>query len=122
MKDDIRRTDPLTGEKFFAKRINQTFATPANRIKFHNSQANELRKETSVIDKVIKRTHKLIRQLMGNKSEAEFSKDYLDGYGVNLDAFNHLVAIKGVNYPAVYEFVIIVVNDNLIKIINYGRY
>lgn len=122
MKDDIRRVDPLTGEKFFAKRVNQKFARPENRIKFHNSQANELRKETSVIDKVIKRTHKLIRQLMGNKSEAEFSKDYLDGYGVNLDAFNHLVAIKGVNYPAVYEFVIIVVNDNLIKIIDYGRY
>lgn len=122
MKEVTRRTDPQTGELFFPKRANQKFARPENRIKFHNSQANELRKETSVIDKVIKRTHKLIRQLMGNKSEAEFSKDYLDGYGVNLDAFNHLVAIKGVNYPAVYEFVIIVVNDNLIKIIDYGRY
>lgn len=122
MKEVTRRTDPQTGELFFPKRANQKFARPENRIKFHNSQANELRKETSVIDKVIKRTHKLIRQLMGNKSETEFSKDYLDGYGVNLDAFNHLVAIKGVNYPAVYEFVIIVVNDNLIKIIDYGRY
>lgn len=121
VKDNVKR-DPLTREEFIAKRVNQKFAKPENRIKFYNSQANELRKETSVIDKVIKRTHKLIRQLMGNKSEAEFSKDYLDGYGVNLDAFNHLVAIKGVNYPAVYEFVIIVVNDNLIKIINYGRY
>lgn len=121
VKDNVKR-DLLTKEDFIAKRVTQKFAKPENRIKFHNSKASELRKETSVIDKVIKRTHKLIRQLMGNKSEAEFSKDYLDGYGVNLDAFNHLVAIKGVNYPAVYEFVIIVVNDNLIKIINYGRY
>ena len=57
MKEDIRPTDPLTGEKFFAFRVNQRFAIPANRIKFHNSQANELRKETSVIDKVIKKSH-----------------------------------------------------------------
>ena len=122
MREANLRKDPLTKEEFIAKRVNQKFAKPENRIKFYNSQANELRKETSVIDKVIKKSHRLIRLLVGNKKEVEFSRDYLDGYGVDLSAFNHLVNINGKKYPAIYEFVIIVVNDNLIKIINYGRY
>ena len=121
VKDNVKN-DLLTGEEFIANRVNQTFANPANRIKFYNNSASELRKERAFIDKVIKKSHKLIRLLMGNKREAEFSRDYLDGFGVNLDAFNHLVNINGKKYPAIYEFVILVVNDNLIKILNYGRY
>ncbi len=87
MKDDIRRVDPLTGEKFFAKRVNQKFARPENRIKFHNSQANELRKETSVINNAIIKTHRLYRILMGDKKEAVFPYEFLKGYGINLSVF-----------------------------------
>lgn len=122
MKDDIRREDPLTGEKFFAKRVNQKFATPANRIKFHNSQANELRKETSVINNAIIKTHRLYKILMGDKMEAVFPYEFLKGYGINLSVFNHLVKINGAKHQAIHEFVIILIDENSVKIINYDRY
>lgn len=123
MKEDIRRTDPLTGEKFFALRVNQTFATPANRIKFHNSQANELRKETSVINIPIAKTHRLLRKLMGNKRVADFSLDYLDGYGINYRCFNHYFKVDGIRHPSIYEFTFIIDQaKKTIKIINNGGF
>jgi hypothetical protein len=121
VKDNVKR-DLLTGEEFIATRVNQTFATPANRIKFYNSQANELRKETAVINIPISKTHRLIRKLMGNKREAVFSYDYLKGYGVNLSVFNHFVVISGMKYPAIFEFVIILLDENSVKIIRHDRY
>jgi hypothetical protein len=122
MKEEIRRIDPFTKEEFTAVRVNQRFAISANRIKFHNSQANELRKETSVINIPIAKTHRLYRKLMGDKREAVFSYDYLKGYGVNLSVFNHLVKINGEKYQAIHEFVIILLDENSVKIINYDRY
>jgi hypothetical protein len=123
MKEDIRRTDPLTGEKFFAFRVNQTFATPANRIKYHNELASELRKERAVINNPIHNTHRLLRKLMGNKREAEFSIDYLDGYGIDYRCFNHYFKINGIRYPSIYEFTFIIDQTNkTIKIINNGGF
>lgn len=121
VKDNVKR-DLLTGEEFIATRVNQTFATPANRIKFYNSQANELRKETSVINIPIAKTHRLLRKLMGNKRVAIFSYDYLKGYGVNLSVFNHFVVISGIKQPAIFEFVIILLDENSVKIIRDDRY
>lgn len=123
MTEDIRRTDPLTGEKFFAFRVNQTFATPANRIKFHNESASDLRKERAVINNPINKTHRLIRKLMGNKRESEFSNDYLEGYGIDYRCFNHYFKINGIRYPSIYEFTFIIDQANkTIKIINNGRF
>ena len=122
VKDNVKR-DLLTGEEFIATRVNQTFATPANRIKFYNSQANELRKETSVINIPIAKTHRLLRKLMGNKRVADFSLDYLDGYGIDYRCFNHYFKVDGIRHPSVYEFTFIINQANkTIKIINNGRF
>ena len=122
MKEDMRRTDPLTGEFFFAVRVNQRFEVPANRIKFHNQSAGYLRKETAVINKAIIKTHRLYRSIMGDKMEAVFPYEYLKGYGINLSVFNHLVKINGEKHQAIHEFVIILIDENSVKIINYDRY
>lgn len=47
--EEIIKTDPLTGEKFVAKRANQRFATKENRIKFHNSQASILNQKRAFL-------------------------------------------------------------------------
>ena len=122
MKEEIRRIDPLTREEFIAVRVNQRFAIPANRIKFHNESASDLRKETAVINNAIIKTHRLYRNLMGDKKVAVFSYDYLKGYGINLSVFNHLVKINGEKHQAIHEFVIILIDENSVKIINNGRY
>lgn len=122
VREDIRRIDPLTGEKFFANRANQKFARQENRIKFNNDAANALKKERDSINVPINRTHKKLKILMVRKYAAEFSFDYMDGLGVNFNVFNHYVFYKGVQRPAVFEFIIIIDRINKkIKIINHGR-
>jgi hypothetical protein len=60
---------------------------------------------------------------MKGKDEAIFSKEYLKGYGVELNLFNHIVRIDNIGHHAVFEFVIIInVKDNTVKIIRYGRF
>ncbi len=122
MKEN-RLKDPLTGELFIPKRVNQRFASAINRNKFNNRMANELRKERDKINAPLNKTHRKLSVLMKGKDEAIFSKEYLKGYGVELNLFNHIVRIDNIGHHAVFEFVIILNGkDNTVKIIRYGRY
>ncbi|MEO0036977.1 MAG: hypothetical protein RIQ59_188 [Bacteroidota bacterium] len=123
MREDIRRTDPLTGEKFFATRANQKFARPENRIKFNNDAANALKKERENINKPIHNAHVKLRKLMVGKNEAEFSLDFLRGYGLNFNVFNHYVFFNGIQRPAIFEFMFNIDKVNKkVKIIRHGRF
>ena len=123
MKENITKIDPLTNEKFIPKRINQRFASASNRIRFNNKVANVLRQERAKINVPLYKTHRLLKALMGSKNEAEFSNDFLDGYGLQFNVFNHFTTIKGVSYPCVFEFVIIPNSvSNTVKIIKHGGY
>ncbi|MFM7018143.1 hypothetical protein [Flavobacterium sp.] len=123
MKEVTRRTDPQTGELFFPKRANQKFARPENRIKFNNDAANELRREREHINKPIHNAHVKLRKLMVGRNEAEFSIDFLRGYGLDFNVFNHYVLYNGIQRPAIFEFVFIIDKVNKeVKIIRHGRF
>jgi len=115
------KTDPLTGEQFMPKKSSQRFASSANRIKFNNDLSSKLRQETAYINTPIKKNHRLLKKLMGNKKEAEFSFDFMEGAGYDFRVSNHHETIDGINQPCIYEFLII---KNMItktlKIINNG--
>jgi hypothetical protein len=118
---DLTKNDPLSGEQFIPKRVNQRFASATNRKKFNNKQANDLRKKRAIINGPLNKSHLLLIKLMKGKNEAIFSKDYLDGYGVILKQFNNIVRIENIGHHAIYEFVIIfIANSNNVKIIRYG--
>jgi hypothetical protein len=120
MKELVQK-DPLTGEEFIPKRVNQRFASATNRKKFNNKQANDLRKKRAIINGPLNKSHLLLIKLMKGKNEAIFPKDYLDGYGVVLKQFNNIVRIENIGHHAIYEFVIIfIANTNNVKIIRYG--
>ena len=123
MREVIRQKDPLTGELFFPKRVNQRFARPENRIRYNNDAANELRKQRDYINKPIHIAHVKVIKLMDGRNEAEFPIDYLRGYGVNFNVFNHYVFYNGILRPAIFEFVFIIDNVNKkVKIIRHGRF
>ncbi len=118
---ELTQKDPLTGEDFIPKRVNQRFASATNRKKFNNKQANDLRKKRAIINGPLNKSHLLLIKLMKGKNEAIFPKDYLDGYGVVLKQFNNIVRIENIGHHAIYEFVIIfIANTNNVKIIRYG--
>ena len=119
---ELTKKDPLTGETFLPKRVNQRFASASNRKKFNNQQANALRKERDKICGPLNKTHLLLVKLMKGKNEATFSKEFLKGYGAGLSLFNHIVKIDGVQHHCIFEFVIIFLDNNIVKIIRNGRY
>lgn len=88
--EEIIKTDPLTGDKFVAKRANQRFATKENRIKFHNNQASILNQKRAFFDKPCKQSQILLQKLDGTKLDNKFHVEFLTGIGVHLDAYNHV--------------------------------
>ncbi|MBG7611805.1 hypothetical protein IU405_06055 [Polaribacter sp. BAL334] len=119
----LTQKDPLTGEEFVPKRINQRFASAENRIKYNNKEATNLRKERAKITSPLHKNHRLLRKLMADKDRGVFSFDYLDGYGINFRIQTHSSRINGLKHPSIYEFIIISnIENKTIKIIRNGGY
>jgi hypothetical protein len=60
---------------------------------------------------------------MDGKNEAEFTFDFLNGYGVDFTVFNHFVLYDGIQCPAIFEFVLIIDKVNRrVKVIRHGRF
>ena len=113
----IEKTDLLTGEKFIPKRINQNFIRPANRIKFYNEKANQLRHSSSNINKPLHINHRILIELLADKSEAVHHKQFLVGKGFSFGVFTHWENIDGKDRNATYNFIIIPLEKDHIKII-----
>ena len=119
---DLTKKDPLTGEAFTPKRLNQRFASATNRKKFNNQQANALRKKRAIFYGPLNKNHLLLIKLMKGKNEASYSKEFLKGYGVDLNVFNHIVSIDNIGHHAIFEFVLIILSNTTVKILRDGRY
>lgn len=113
----MKSIDLFTNEEFIPKRINQKFANSENRIKFYNNKANEIRHSLSYIDKPLHQNFKIITQLMQNKSEAIFHKEFLKGCGITFNVYTAYKMHEEKPRPAIYNFLIVPMEDDKIKII-----
>jgi hypothetical protein len=111
--------DPLTGEPFIPKRVNQRFASASNRKKFNNQQANALRKKRAIIYGPLNKTHLLLLKLMNGKNEGVFSYDFLEGYGIQFKIFTHFKIKQDFKYNCVFEFLLIL--DSTTKTVKIYR-
>lgn len=110
--EQLIKRDPLTGENFAAKRSNQRFATPANRIKFYNKKASILNKERAFFDKPCKESELVLRTLYNPKSKNIYNRYFLEGRGLRFDAYNRIVPTKsGVKLYAYYNYAIRIIPD-----------
>jgi hypothetical protein len=122
MKELVQK-DPLTGEAFTPKRLNQKFASASNRKKFNNQQANALRKKRAIIYGPLNKNHLLLIKLMKGKDESEFTYDYLEGYGIQFNCFSHTKVIDKIRYNCIFEFIIMIDGiNNKVKIKRYGGF
>lgn len=112
----MKRIDPLTNEAFTPSRANMRFASKENRIKYHNNKANELRHTASAVNKPLHTNLRILNELMVNKKEATFHKQFLIGKGVNFSYFTSYVVLEGKSNFAMYNYIIIK-ELNQIKII-----
>jgi hypothetical protein len=113
------RQDLLTGEPFIPLRINQRFIIPANRIKYYNDKANERRHNLSSINKLLHINYSICIELLDGKVEGIFHKQFLLGKGFSLYSFTHYEEYEGRGRYAIYNYLIIVLEKEQIKIIKY---
>lgn len=113
----LEKTDPFTGEVFIASRSNQLFAKDENRIKYNNLKAKELRNKRSFVDKPLHTNLRILNELMASKTEIVLHRQFLLGKGYTVDVFTHYEEINGKNQHAVYEFVLIPLPNEQIKIL-----
>ena len=108
--------DLLTGEEFTPKRISQKFATPDNRIAYYNLKANELRHKNSFVNKPLHINVRILNDLLKNKSEEVFHKQFLAGKGFSFTIHTHFIEEGDKTLFAIYQYVIIPMGNDLIKI------
>jgi hypothetical protein len=121
MKKDIRK-DPLTGEEFIPKKNSQRFATPQNRIKYNNERASKIKLERAFIDKPLHRNRTILKELLGNKAEINVHEEFLRGRNYDFNLTTHFDIWEGRNVHCVYEFMLITVPNQQIKILKNDRY
>jgi hypothetical protein len=120
---DLTKNDPLSGEQFIPKRVNQRFASASNRKKFNNQQANQLRKKRAIIYGPLNKNHLLLMKLMKDIDESVFTYDYLEGYGIQFNCFSHTKVIDKIRYNCIFEFIIMIDGiNNKVTIKRYGGF
>ena len=107
-----QRIDPYTGEIFIPKKISQRFATPENRIKFNNDKAKKIRIELAPILNPIKTNYKIIKELIGTKTEIEVNKHFLRGKGYNFEVTTQMDFYNGRPHPLIFEYLIVSNSNN----------
>jgi hypothetical protein len=109
--------DLLTGQEFLKKRINQRFSCPQNRIKYYNKKANEIRHTLFYINKPLYSNFRVLSEVMGSNEEAVFHKEYLKGKGINFAIHTHYENYEDKARTAIYNFILIALDNNSIKVI-----
>ena len=117
--ETTERKDLLTGELFTPNRINQKFARPENRIVYYSEKANQIRHHLSAINKPLLAHWKILNELLSGKTEAVFNKQFLLGKGISFELFTNYDEYDGKPVNAIYEYIIIKLSDDQIKIIKH---
>ena len=116
--EQLIKIDPLTGEKFTAKRANQRFACAKNKIRYNNRKNAEINKERAFIEKPCKQSHLILKVLYNTKSDNIYNRYFLEGKGLRFDAFNRIVDSKYGKLHAYYDYAIrIIPNSDNVQII-----
>lgn len=103
----MSKIDPYSGEEFMPKRISQRFANRENRIKFNNEKAKQIRIEQSTVFNPLKLNIKIIKELMGTKSEIVVHKEFMKGKGFDFTMSTGSDRLDGKIYPLNFNYLII---------------
>ena len=100
----IQRTDPYTGEAFYARSTNQRFASRKNQVAHNNAKAKELRDQMTEIDNQIRKNWQILSDVLDDLNKVNKSKYYLLGRGYNFNFFNNQRIDNGNRYFGIYDF------------------
>ena len=113
----MKLKDPYSGEEFIPTRSNQIYACSTNRVAHNNLKANKLRKHLAPINKLLHQSYKILSELMKNKNEEVFHKQFLLGKGISFKTHTHVGLFEEQHEYFIYEFCIKSFEPDFIKII-----
>lgn len=113
----MMRRDLLTDEEFIPLRINQKFARPMNRVIYYNNKANELRHKVAFVNKPLHINIRILDEIMKDKTESIFHQQFLLGKGFSFNVHTHYEKYDGKNHNAIYQYIILRLENDKIKII-----
>jgi hypothetical protein len=116
MKIELRK-DPITGELFTPHRLNQIYINSKTRIKFNNLKARSIRNEIAYINKPLLKNLTIVKELLKEKTEGEYHKQFLIGKGYSFGVHTHVIKFEDKSHFALYNFIIIPLASDAIKII-----
>ena len=108
--------DLLTGEEFIPRKSSQKFACSENRIKYNNLKAKRFRLSRAYIEGPQINNLKILKELLVDKKEGHFHKQFLEGKGYNFCITTHMDKYETIDYPCIYEFMIISLGNDYVKI------
>ena len=111
------RNDLLTNEEFVPSRINQKFACPLNRIKYHNQRANAMRHSAAFVNKPLMTNLRILNELLFDINEKVFHKEFLKGKGFNFNVCTHITDIEYKNRFCCYQYTLIKGTNDTVKIV-----
>jgi hypothetical protein len=110
------KIDPFTKEKFIPGRPNQVYANSKNRIMHNNHKARELKNTLAYINEPVSLNRRILEDLLKEKKERICHKEFLLGKGYNFKVMTHMNNYGDKVYPCIYNFMIINMGDNNIKL------
>lgn len=110
--------DLLTLEEFQPRRLNQKFARKENRIKFNNDKANKLRHHLKSVNNPLLNNFRILKALLNDDKEKIFHREFLLGRTYDFSKFTHLVKMENKTQYALYDYILIPLDNDMIKIIN----
>lgn len=85
----MKATDPLSGQVFTKRVVNQRFSSRENQIRFNNQKANDKRRALNDYWKVLTHNRNILQRTLDNKAEQIVSQDFLSGAGYDFNYFTH---------------------------------
>lgn len=110
------KIDPFTGEKFIPGRSNQIYANSKNRIMHNNHKARELKNKLSYINEPVSLNRRILEDLLKEKKEEICHVEFLLGKGYNFKVMTHMDNYDDREYPCIYNFMIINMENNNVKL------
>lgn len=110
--------DLLTLDEFQPCRLNQKFSCKENRVKFNNNKANKLRHHLKSINNPLLNNFRILKALLNDDKEKIFHRQFLLGRTYDFSKTTHLVSMGNKTHYALYDYILIQLDDDMIRIIN----
>ena len=110
--------DLLTLEEFQPRRLNQKFSCKENRVKYNNNKANKLRNHLKPINKPLLNNFRILSSLLMNEKEKIFHRQFLMGRAYDFSKWTHLENWGNKMHYALYDYILIQLDNDMVKIIN----